>query len=85
MLRARLARVEDEKREAEAASKYEAQPRVGFGAQIRNYFQHPDQRIKDARTGYMKTNFQNVMDGDIQGFLDAYLRWHAAQTHKKRA
>jgi peptide chain release factor 2 len=76
MLRARLARAEEEKREAEQAAKYQNQARVGFGSQIRNYFQHPDQRIKDARTGHSATNFQNVMDGDIQGFLDSFLQWH---------
>ncbi len=75
MLRARMARVEEEKREAEQAAKYQKQAKVGFGSQIRNYFQHPDQRIKDARTGHAATHFQNVMDGNIQGFLDAYLRW----------
>ncbi len=77
MLRSRIARLEEEKREAEQAKKYQGQAKVGFGSQIRNYFQHPDQRIKDARTGHSETNFQNVMDGNIQGFLDALLRWRA--------
>jgi len=75
MLRARLARVEEEKREAEQAAKYNEQAKTGFGAQIRNYFLHPDQRVKDARTGHYVGSFQSVMDGEIQGFLDAYLRW----------
>ncbi len=79
MLRAKLARLEEEKREAEMAAKYEAAPKVGFGSQIRSYFQHPEQRIKDARTGYTETSFQSVMDGEIQGFLDAYLRWKVAE------
>ncbi|MGQ9504812.1 MAG: peptide chain release factor 2 [Thermogutta sp.] len=79
MLRAKLARLEEEKREAELAAKYEAAPKVGFGSQIRSYFQHPEQRIKDARTGYTETSFQSVMDGEIQGFLDAYLCWKVAE------
>jgi peptide chain release factor 2 len=79
MLRARLLRLEEEKREAENAAKYQSQAKTGFGSQIRNYFQHPDQRIKDQRTGYGETHFQSVMDGDIQGFLDAVLRWRAGQ------
>ena len=74
MLRARLARLEDEKREAEQAAKYNRQPKVGFGAQIRNYFLHPDQRVKDARTGHLVHDFQRVLDGNIQDFLDAFLR-----------
>ncbi len=79
MLRARLARVEEEKREAEQAARYNQMPKVGFGSQIRNYFLHPDQRVKDARTGHLVGNFHNVLDGNIQGFLDAYLRFRAGK------
>ncbi len=75
MLRAQLARLEDEKREAEEAAKYQTQAKVGFGSQIRNYFLHPDQRVKDARTGYSMGDFHKVLDGEIQGFLDAFLKW----------
>jgi peptide chain release factor 2 len=75
MLRARIARVEEEKREAEQAEKYQQKARVGFGSQIRNYFLHPDQRVKDARTGHIAGNFQTVLDGSIQEFLESYLRW----------
>jgi len=83
MLRARLARIEEEKREAEQAAKYNQMPKTGFGSQIRSYFLHPEQRVKDARTGYMDTSFHNVLDGDIQGFLDAYLRWRVRQQGTK--
>jgi peptide chain release factor 2 len=75
MLRARLARVEEEKREAEQAAKYQEKAKTGFGSQIRSYFLHPEQRVKDTRTGYHMGSFQSVLDGNIQGFLDAYLRW----------
>ena len=77
MLRSKLARIEEEKREAEQAAKYKLQAKTGFGAQIRNYFLHPDQRVKDARTAFNMGNFHAVMDGDIQGFLDSVLRWRA--------
>ncbi len=80
MLRARMARIEEEKREEEQAAKYQNKVRQkGFGAQIRNYFLHPDQRIKDNRTEYSQNNFHNVMAGDIQGFMDAFLRWRMGQ------
>lgn len=80
MLRARLARIEEERREEEQMAKYQNKVRQkGFGSQIRNYFLHPDQRVKDARTEYMQGSFHAVMGGDIQGFLDAYLRWRMAQ------
>jgi len=75
MLRARIARIEEEKREAAMADKYRDQARVGFGSQIRNYFLHPDQRVKDSRTGHTVGNFHDVMDGKLDGFLDEYLRW----------
>lgn len=79
MLRARLARAEEEKREMAQLEKYKDRAKVGFGSQIRSYFQHPDQRIKDARTGYSLNHFGTMMDGDIQGFMDAFLRWRAGQ------
>lgn len=75
MLRSRIASIEEEKREAEQAAQYQQQAKTGFGAQIRNYFLHPDQRVKDARTGFQMGNFHAVLDGDIQGFLDSVLRW----------
>lgn len=78
MLRARMARLEEEKREAEQAEKYQQKARVGFGSQIRNYFLHPDQRVKDARTGYSEGNFHNVLDGNIQAFLDSFLKWRVS-------
>jgi len=77
MLRARIARLQEEQREAEQAARYKEQPKTGFGSQIRNYFLHPDQRVKDQRTGHYVGNFQSVLDGNIDGFLDAYLRWRA--------
>lgn len=80
MLRAKMARIEEERREAEQADKYASQARTGFGSQIRNYFLHPDQRVKDARTGHYVGNFNSVMDGsELQGFFDAYLRLRAGK------
>ncbi len=75
MLRARLARIQEQKREAEQMAKYQSKSVTGFGSQIRNYFLHPDQRVKDARTGFQMGNFHTVLGGDIQGFLDAFLRY----------
>src|SRR5580692_11297188 len=79
MLRARLARLEEEKREAAQAAKYQEKAKTGFGSQIRSYFLHPDQRVKDTRTGFYVGSFQSVLDGNIQGFRDAYLRWRVGQ------
>ncbi len=80
MLRSRLARIEEEKREEEQLAKYKNKVRQkGFGSQIRNYFLHPDQRVKDSRTEHLQNSFHAVMAGDIQQFLDAYLRWRMMQ------
>lgn len=79
MLRSRMARAEEVKREAEQAEKYKNQAKVGFGSQIRSYFQHPEQRVTDARTGHKVNHFQTVLDGNIQDFLDSYLRWRVGQ------
>jgi peptide chain release factor 2 len=84
MLLARLARLEEEKRETEQAAKYDRMPKVGFGSQIRNYFLHPDQRVKDARTGYAATSFHSVLDGNIQPFLEAYLRWRVERGGRRQ-
>jgi peptide chain release factor 2 len=78
MLRARIARMQEEKREADQLARYKQQPKTGFGSQIRNYFLHPDQRVKDQRTGHYVGNFQSVLDGNLDGFFDAYLRWKAS-------
>ncbi|SMP65221.1 bacterial peptide chain release factor 2 (bRF-2) [Neorhodopirellula lusitana] len=81
MLRAKMARIEEERREAEDASKYATQARTGFGSQIRNYFLHPDQRVKDSRTGHYVGNFESVINGsELQGFFDAFLRLKAGKT-----
>ncbi|QGJ69843.1 Peptide chain release factor 2 [Planctomycetales bacterium 10988] len=79
MMRSLLARQEEAKREAEQVDKYNKQAKTGFGSQIRNYFLHPDQRVKDARTGHLVGNFHAVLDGQIQEFLEAYLRWLVAE------
>ena len=79
MLRAMMVRAEEEKRELAMAEKYKNMAKVGFGSQIRNYFLHPDQRVKDARTGYQMGSFHQVLDGNIQGFLDAFLRWRVKE------
>ncbi len=83
MLRSRIARIEEEKREAEQAERYKTQARVGFGSQIRNYFLHPDQRVKDARTGHYVGSFQSVLDANIQEFLEAFLQWRAKESSRK--
>jgi peptide chain release factor 2 len=73
MLRAKLLeRQERERREELAREKGEAQD-VNFGSQIRSYVQHPYSLVKDHRTGHEMGDVQRVLDGDLDGFVRAYL------------
>lgn len=74
MLRAKLYQLEVEKKEQEAAVLRGEQLEIGWGSQIRSYVFHPYSMVKDHRTNYEVGNTQAVMDGDIDGFIDAYLR-----------
>jgi peptide chain release factor 2 len=77
-LKALLADLEREKREAELASIKGEQQRVGFGSQIRSYVLQPYQMVKDLRTEYETGNVQGVLDGGLDPFMEAYLRWRRA-------
>ncbi|HUM84397.1 MAG TPA: peptide chain release factor 2 [Lachnospiraceae bacterium] len=50
---------------------------IAWGSQIRSYFLQPYQLIKDTRTGEEQSNAQRVLDGDIDPFINAYLKWQA--------
>lgn len=72
ILQAKLEQIEEEKREAERKGE-QGDLRMGWGTQIRSYVFY-DNRVKDTRTGYEVGNPQRVLDGDLQGFIDAELR-----------
>jgi peptide chain release factor 2 len=78
ILRARLAELEEEKREAELARERGAAQDIGFGSQIRSYVLHPYQLVKDHRTDHEVGNAQSVLDGGLDGFVHAYLLAKAA-------
>lgn len=75
MLKAKLYQMEEEKKEQEAAAIRGEQKEIGWGSQIRSYVFHPYSMVKDHRTNFEVGNTQSVMDGEIDGFIDAYLRW----------
>ncbi len=73
MLKSKLYQVEIEKRNA-ARDKIEAtKMKIDFGSQIRNYVLHPYKLVKDARTGVERHDAQNVLDGDLDDFIKAFL------------
>jgi peptide chain release factor 2 len=75
ILRARLIREEEKKREAEFEKQYGEKHDIAFGRQIRSYVLHPYTIVKDLRTGYETGNAAGVLDGNLMPFIDAYLRW----------
>ena len=73
MLRAKLYEMELQKRNAEKAALEATKSDVGWGSQIRNYVLDQS-RIKDLRTGVERTDTQRVLDGDLDGFIEASLK-----------
>ena len=74
MLKAKLYQKKMEEQEAKLAELRGEQKEIGWGSQIRSYVFHPYSLVKDHRTNTEVGNVQGVMDGDIDVFIDAYLR-----------
>jgi peptide chain release factor 2 len=80
LLRARLYQVEVDKRQ-EAQVKLEGEKKeIGFGSQIRSYVLQPYQLAKDMRTGYEVGDVNRVLEGELDGFIEAYLAQRARTT-----
>jgi peptide chain release factor 2 len=74
MLQAKLQQIEVDKQNAAGAQAYGEKSEVAFGSQIRSYVFQPYQMVKDLRTGVQTSNIQEVMDGDIDPFIEGKLR-----------
>jgi peptide chain release factor 2 len=74
ILRSRLLEMELERQEAEKAKLKGKRIEAGWGNQIRSYVLHPYRMVKDHRTDYETGNTDAVLNGDLDGFIDAYLR-----------
>jgi peptide chain release factor 2 len=77
LLRSRLHQLYTEQQEAEKAAKQNEKKDISWGNQIRSYVFQPYQMVKDHRTSHETGNIPAVMDGAIDGFIEAYLRWSA--------
>ena len=79
VLKAKLAELERQKREAELDAIRGVQHSVGFGSQIRSYVLQPYQMVKDLRSEHEVGNVDAVFDGALDDFMEAYLRWQRAE------
>jgi peptide chain release factor 2 len=74
VLKARLYEMELDKKRAEMEKHYGEKGEIGWGRQIRSYVLQPYQMVKDLRTGEQSSDVQAVLDGDLNKFIEAFLR-----------
>jgi peptide chain release factor 2 len=84
MLQGRLYMLEQQKRDAELAKLYSNKGEIAWGNQIRSYVLQPYQMIKDHRTDYQTGNVQAVLDGEIESFIESYLRYRAQKKNSSQ-
>jgi len=84
MLKSKLYMLEQQKRDAEVAKLYSSKGQIAWGSQIRSYVLQPYQMIKDHRTDYQVGQVNAVLDGEIEGFIESYLRYRAGKKHKQQ-
>ena len=75
MLKAKLYQLEKEKLDKEKQKIAGEKTDIAWGNQIRSYVFQPYQLVKDLRTSYESGNMNSVMDGNIDEFISAYLKW----------
>jgi len=75
ILRARLYALEKEKQDEEKQLRHDTQKEIAWGNQIRSYVFNPYQLVKDHRTNLEVGDIERVMNGDIDTFIDGYLKW----------
>ena len=83
-LQAKLYMLEQQKRDAEVAKLYGQKGEIAWGNQIRSYVLQPYQMVKDHRTDFQTGNVDAVLDGDIEDFIESYLRYRAKANQTKK-
>jgi peptide chain release factor 2 len=84
VLRARLYELELERQQREREELKGEHVEAGWGNQIRSYVLHPYKMVKDLRTGYEVGNPEAVLDGDLDGFMESYLRYNVGDSATKQ-
>ena len=87
LIKARLYAIEEQKRLGDISNRYDAKGEIAFGSQIRSYVMQPYTLVRDERDGIeMKSPaVMQVLDGDLDEFMQAYLRYKTARQNKVRA
>ncbi|MHC4573861.1 MAG: peptide chain release factor 2 [Planctomycetota bacterium] len=83
MLKAKLYMLEQQKRDAELAKLYSDKGEIAWGNQIRSYVLQPYQMVKDHRTSFQTGDVDAVLDGELDGFVESYLRHRARSANKE--
>lgn len=81
-LKAKLYRIEEQKRRAEVEKLYDEKGEIAMGYQIRSYVLQPYTQVKDVRTGMETSQVQSVLDGHIDEFIHTFLRQKAEREHR---
>ena len=79
MLKAKLYQLELEEQEKKAAQEYAGKQKIEWGSQIRSYVLHPYNLVKDVRTNVETSDITAVLDGELDKFIEAYLRQSAGK------
>ncbi|MCX5665825.1 MAG: peptide chain release factor 2, partial [Candidatus Omnitrophica bacterium] len=74
LLKARLYEIERQKKAKDLETAYDSKKDIEWGSQIRSYVLHPYKMVKDHRTGFEVGNAEGVLDGKLDGFIEAYLK-----------
>ena len=75
MLKTKLLHLQQAEKDAELKKLYGEKGQIAWGHQIRNYVMHPYQLVKDTRTEVETSNLQAILDGELEEFITAYLKY----------
>ncbi|MCK5073087.1 MAG: peptide chain release factor 2 [Bacteriovoracaceae bacterium] len=84
VLRSRLYEMEIEKRKEEQAQFESGKKEIAWGSQIRSYVLHPYKMVKDHRTDCEVGSAERVLDGDLDAFINSFLRWNVQKTDRSK-